>query len=154
PVYLDYQATTPCDPRVVEAMLPWFTEKFGNPGSSTHAYGRTAEAAVEAARAQLASLIGADPREIIFTSGATEANNLAIKGAAQFHREFGKDHIVTLATEHKCVLESCRALEREGFRLSFVPVDRGGLVDPAALAAALEDKTILVSVMAAHNEIG
>ena len=106
PIYLDYQATTPCDPRVVAAMLPWFTEKFGNPGSITHAFGREAEAAVERARAQLAALIGAEPREIVFTSGATEANNLAVKGAAQFHRQLGRDHIVTLATEHKCVLES------------------------------------------------
>jgi len=154
PIYLDYQATTPCDPRVVQAMLPWFTEKFGNPGSITHAYGREAAAAVEAARAEIALLIGAEPREIVFTSGATEANNLAVKGAAHFHRALGKDHVVTLATEHKCVLESCRALEREGFRVTYAPVDRAGLVDPAHIAAALDDRTALVSVMLAHNEIG
>jgi cysteine desulfurase len=154
PVYLDYQATTPFDPRVLQAMLPWFTEKFGNPASITHAYGREAEAAVEQARAQLAALIGAEPREIVFTSGATEANNLAIKGAAHFHRVLGKDHIVTLATEHKCVLESCRALEGEGFRVSVLSVGRDGRVDPDRIAAALDDRTALVSVMAAHNEIG
>jgi len=154
PVYLDYQATTPCDPRVVAAMLPWFTEKFGNPGSITHAYGREAAAAVERARAQLASLIGAEPREIVFTSGATESNNLALKGAAHFHRAFGKDHLVALATEHKCVIESCHALEREGFRVTFLPVGRDGLVDLAALERALEERTAIVSVMAAHNEIG
>ena len=106
PVYLDYQATTPVDPRVLQAMLPWFTEKFGNPASITHAYGREAEAAVEKARGQLASLIKADAREIVFTSGATEANNMAVKGALRFHKQFGKDRIVTLVTEHKCVLES------------------------------------------------
>jgi cysteine desulfurase len=154
PVYLDYQATTPCDPRVVEAMLPWFTEKFGNPHSLNHAYGREAEAAVEQARAQLADLIGAEPREIVFTSGATESNNMAVKGAARFHRQFGKDHVVTLATEHKCVLESARALEAEGFRVTFLPVGGDGLVDLGLLDAAISDKTSLVSVMAAHNEIG
>jgi cysteine desulfurase len=154
PVYLDYQATTPCDPRVLEEMLPWFTEKFGNPGSVTHDYGRAAADAVERARAQLAALIGAEPREIVFTSGATESNNLAIKGAAQFHRPFGRDHVVALATEHKCVLESCVALERQGFRVTLLPVERSGLVDPARLEAALDERTVLVSVMAAHNEIG
>ena len=154
PVYLDYQATTPCDPRVVEAMLPYFTEKFGNPGSLTHAYGREAEEAVEQARCQLAELIGAEPREIVFTSGATESNNLAVKGAAHFHRQFGKDHIVTLATEHKCVLESARSLEAEGFRVAYVPVGRDGLVDLGRLEAAISDQTSIVSVMAAHNEIG
>jgi cysteine desulfurase len=154
PVYLDYHATTPCDPRVIEAMLPFFAEKFGNPGSLTHAYGREAEQAVEKARGQLAELIGADPREIVFTSGATESNNLAIKGAARSHREFGRDQVVTLATEHKCVLESARALEREGIRATFLPVGRDGLVDPERLAEAVTDKTAIVSVMAAHNEIG
>ncbi|HVM77614.1 MAG TPA: aminotransferase class V-fold PLP-dependent enzyme [Stellaceae bacterium] len=153
PVYLDYQATTPVDPRVLEAMLPWFTEKFGNPGSVTHAYGREAAAAVERARGQVASLIAADPREIVFTSGATESNNLAIKGAARFHRE-ERDHVVTLATEHKCVLESVRALEREGFRATILPVQPDGLVDLGALEAALDERTAVVSVMAAHNEIG
>ena len=154
PVYLDYQATTPCDPRVVQAMLPWFTEKFGNPGSVTHPYGREAAAAVERAREQLAALIGAEPREIVFTSGATEANNIAIKGAAHFHRPLGKDHLVTLATEHKCVLESCLALEREGFRVTILPVERSGLIDLARLEAALDERTAIVSVMVAHNEIG
>jgi len=153
PVYLDYHATTPCDPRVVEAMLPFFTEKFGNPGSLSHAYGREAAAAVEQARSQIADLIGADPREIVFTSGATESNNLAIKGAARFHRA-SRDHIVTLETEHKCVLESARALEAEGVHTTFLPVARDGLVDLDRLAAAVTDRTVLVSVMAAHNEIG
>ena len=154
PVYLDYQATTPCDPRVLQAMLPWFTEKFGNPASITHAYGREAEGAVERARGQLAALIHADPREIVFTSGATEANNLAVKGALRFHKQFGKDHVVTLITEHKCVLESCRAMVEEGFRATYLPVEPNGLVDLDRLKHAIEDKTALVSVMAAHNEIG
>ncbi|HZL59003.1 MAG TPA: aminotransferase class V-fold PLP-dependent enzyme [Stellaceae bacterium] len=154
PIYLDYQATTPADPRVVEAMLPYFTEKFGNPHSLTHAYGREAAAAVEIARAELAGLIGAEPREIVFTSGATESNNMALKGAAHFHRQFGKDHLVTLATEHKCVLESAHALEREGFRVTILGVGRDGLVDLDQLAAALEPQTAIISVMAAHNEIG
>ena len=153
PVYLDYQATTPVDPRVLEAMLPWFTEKFGNPGSVTHAYGREAAAAVDLARAQIAEIIGADPREIVLTSGATESNNLAIKGAARFHRE-SRDHVVTLATEHKCVLESAKALEREGFGVTILPVEPSGLVDLAALETALTDRTAIVSVMAAHNETG
>jgi cysteine desulfurase len=154
PIYLDNHATTPVDPRVLAQMLPWFTEKFGNPGSVTHAYGQEAAAAVETARAQVASLIGAEPREIVFTSGATESNNIAVKGAAHFHRAFGRDRIVTLATEHKCVLESCAALAREGFAVTYLPVGRDGLVDPAAVAAALDERTALVSVMAAHNEIG
>ena len=154
PVYLDYQATTPVDPRVLDEMLPWFTEKFGNPGSVTHAYGREAEAAVEQARGEVAALIGAEAREIVFTSGATESNNLAIKGAAHFHREFGKDHIVTVATEHKCVLESARALEREGFRVTYCRSTRDGLVDLAALERRSTTRTALVSVMAANNEIG
>jgi cysteine desulfurase len=154
PVYLDYQATTPCDPRVVQAMLPWFTEKFGNPASITHAYGREAETAVEYARTQIAGVINADPREIVFTSGATESNNLAVKGALRFHRQFGKDRVVTLTTEHKCVIESARAMEREGYRATFLPVEANGLVDLARLEAALDDRTALVSVMAAHNEIG
>jgi cysteine desulfurase len=154
PVYLDYQATTPLDRRVLDAMLPFFTEKFGNPHSVTHAYGREAEAAVEEARAEVAALIGAEPREIIFTSGATEANNLAIKGAARFHRDFARDHVVTVVTEHKCVLESAAALEREGFRVTRLPVDAQGLVDLAALAAVIDERTSVVSVMAANNEIG
>jgi cysteine desulfurase len=154
PVYLDYQATTPLDRRVLDAMLPYFTEKFGNPHSVTHAYGREAEAAVEVARAEIAALIGAEPREIVFTSGATEANNLAVKGAARFHRDAGRDHVVTVVTEHKCVLESVAALAREGFRATVLPVDGQGLVDVGALAAALDERTAVVSVMAANNEIG
>lgn len=154
PVYLDYHATTPVDRRVLEEMLPWFTEKFGNPGSVTHAYGREAEAAVEQARGEVAALIGAEAREIVFTSGATESNNIAIKGSAHFHREFGKDHIVAVATEHKCVLESARALEREGFRVTVLPVDAQGFVDMDALAASIDERTAIVSVMAANNEIG
>jgi len=135
-------------------MLPWFSEKFGNPGSVTHAYGREAEAAVERARGAVAALIGAEAREIVFTSGATESNNLAIKGAAHFHRELGKDRVVTVATEHKCVLESARALEREGFGVTVLPVDAQGLVDMDALRAAIDERTAVVSVMAANNEIG
>jgi cysteine desulfurase len=154
PVYLDYQATTPVDRRVLDEMLPWFSEKFGNPGSVTHAYGREAEAAVEQARGEVAALIGADSREIVFTSGATESNNLAMKGAAHFHRELGKNRVVTVSTEHKCVLESARALEREGFGVTVLPVDAQGLVDMAALRAAVDARTAVVSVMAANNEIG
>ncbi|WP_354503912.1 aminotransferase class V-fold PLP-dependent enzyme [Limibacillus sp. MBR-115] len=155
PVYLDYQATTPLDPRVFKAMEPYFTEFFANPHSVEHSPGRAVAAAVEEAREQVAALIGADPREVIFTSGATEANNLAIKGAARFlRRHKGLDHIVTLATEHKCVLESVRALEREGFRATYLPVLPSGLVDMDKLALALESKTALVCVMAVNNETG
>ena len=154
PVYLDYPATTPVDGRVLEEMLPWFVAKFGNPHSATHAYGREAAAAVEKARGEVAALIGAEPREIIFTSGATEANNLAIKGAARFYRALGKDHIVTVATEHKCVLESAEAMVRDGCRVSVLPVDAKGFVDPGRLEAAIDERTALVSVMAANNEIG
>jgi len=155
PTYLDYQATTPVDPRVVEALLPWLTEHFGNPHSANHALGWEAAEAVEQARAQVAALIGAEPREILFTSGATEANNLAIKGALRFRKAHeGRDGVVTLVTEHKCVLESARALEREGARVTFLPVQASGLVDLAALEAALDERTALVSVMAVNNEIG
>ena len=157
PVYLDNQATTPVDPRVFAAMRPYFQEKFGNPHSTTHAVGTEAAAAVETARAQIATLIGAEAREIVFTSGATEANNLAIKGAAAFEdemRQRHRDRIVTLASEHKCVLESCRRLERQGFRVAFLPVEPSGLVDLDRLRAALDDTTLLVSAMAANNEIG
>jgi len=153
PIYLDYQATTPTDPRVLEAMLPWFTQKFGNPGSVTHAYGREAAEAVETARTQVAALVGAEPREIVFTSGATESNNLALKGALRFGRD-GRNGLVTLPTEHKCVLESARALEREGFRVTILPVGGDGLFELSALDRAIDDRTALVSVMAAHNEIG
>jgi cysteine desulfurase len=153
PVYLDYQATTPTDPRVLEAMLPYFTEKFGNPHSRSHAYGWEAEEAVEKARAHVAALIGADEREIVFTSGATESNNLALIGVARFHKD-RKDHVVTAVTEHKCVLDACRHLEQEGFRVTYLPVKPDGLVDLAALEAAITDRTVLVSIMAANNEIG
>ena len=159
PIYLDNQATTRVDPRVLEAMLPYFTEHFGNPHSTSHAYGRVAAEAIERARSEVAALIHADPREIVFTSGATEANNLAIKGAAHFarahpHTEQIRDHIVALQTEHKCVLESCAELEQEGFAVTYLPVEPDGLVSLAALEGALSDRTLLVSVMAAHNEIG
>jgi cysteine desulfurase len=154
-VYLDYQATTPTDPRVVEAMLPWFTEKFGNPHSTAHEFGREAAAAVERAREDVAALIGADAREIVFTSGATESNNIAVKGAARFrHRHEGRGRVVTLVTEHKCVLESARALETEGIEVAYLPVRSDGLVDLALLDEAIDERTSLVSVMAAHNEIG
>ena len=153
-IYLDYQATTPADPRVVAVMEPYFSDHFGNPHSRTHPYGWDAEDAVERARAQVAAIIGAEPREIVFTSGATESNNLAIKGAARFHRARGKDHVVTAATEHKCVLESCRDLEAEGFRVTILPVRPDGLIEPETVAAALDDDTVLVSIMAANNEIG
>ncbi|MBV8739901.1 MAG: aminotransferase class V-fold PLP-dependent enzyme [Alphaproteobacteria bacterium] len=159
PIYLDNQATTRVDPRVLEAMLPYFTEHFGNPHSTSHVYGHVAAAAVEQARAEIAGLLHADPREIVFTSGATEANNLAIKGAAHFARAHPtgaivRDHIVTLTTEHKCVLESCAQLEREGFPVTYVGVEPNGLVALDKLKAALTERTLLVSVLAAHNEIG
>ena len=153
PIYLDYQATTPCDPRVVEKMLPYFTEKFGNPHSRNHAYGWEAEEAVELAREQVAAIIGADSKEIIFTSGATESNNLAIKGVAHFYKD-KKDHIVTVVTEHKCVLDTCRHLEQEGFKVTYLGVQPNGLIDMAELEAAITDKTVIVSVMGVNNEIG
>ena len=152
-IYLDYQATTPTDPRAVEAMLPWFTEKFGNPHSTGHSFGREAAEAVEAAREKVAALIGAEAREIVFTSGATEANNLALKGAAHFHQG-RKDHIIVTATEHKCVLETAKRLEREGFRLTVLPVGGDGLLDLGKLEAALTPATAVVSVMTVNNEIG
>jgi cysteine desulfurase len=160
PVYLDNQSTTPLDPRVLDAMLPYFTEGFGNPHSESHVYGKEAAAAVERAREDVARLIGADPREIVFTSGATEANNLALKGVAHFaraHKQTGReprDRVVTLATEHKCVLESAAALGREGFAVVSVLVEPNGLVSLDRLAEALDGRTLILSVMAAHNEIG
>jgi cysteine desulfurase len=156
PIYLDNQATTPVDPRVLAAMRPWWEQNFANPHSVEHAMGRAAEAAVETARAELAELLGADPREIIFTSGATEANNLAIKGAARFAAAQGnpRRRIVTLATEHKCVLESVRDLAAEGFEPVILPVRADGLADLDQLRAALDERTLLVSVMAVNNEIG
>ncbi|MDQ3213308.1 MAG: aminotransferase class V-fold PLP-dependent enzyme, partial [Acidobacteriota bacterium] len=153
PVYLDFHATTPLDPRVLEAMLPYFCEHFGNAASRQHAYGWEAQKAVEAARHQVATLIGASAQEIVFTSGATESNNLAIKGVAHALRDRG-DHIVTVVTEHKSVLDSCKRLEREGCRVTRLGVDAQGLVDVAELRAAITDRTILISVMAANNEIG
>jgi cysteine desulfurase len=153
PIYLDYQATTPADPRVVEEMVPYFHDQFGNPHSRGHSFGWRAEDAVERAREQVASLIGAEAREIVFTSGATEANNLAIKGAARFYGQ-KKNHVITAVTEHKCVLESCAQLEREGFRVTYLPVQPNGLLDLDALKVAIDDNTCLVSIMAVNNEIG
>jgi cysteine desulfurase len=153
PIYLDYSATTPVDPRVVEAMLPYLSEKFGNPASRSHQYGWDAESAVENARAEVAALVNADPKEIVWTSGATEANNLAIKGAANFYQGKGK-HLITLKTEHKAVLDTMRELERQGFEVTYLDVLPNGLVDLAALEAAIRPDTILVSIMAVNNEIG
>jgi cysteine desulfurase len=153
PIYLDYQATTPCDPRVVEAMLPYFTEKFGNPHSRNHQYGWEAEEGVEKARAQVAAIIGADEREVIFTSGATESNNLAIKGVLRFHKD-KRNHMITTLTEHKCVLDSARHMEMEGVEVTYLPVQQNGLVDLEKLKAAITPKTALVSIMAVNNEIG
>ncbi len=155
PVYLDYSATTPVDPRVVEAMFGCLAMDgiFGNPASRSHAYGWQAEQAVEHARLQLAELIGADPREIVFTSGATESDNLALKGAAHFHRERGR-HIITSSIEHKAVLDSCRHLETEGFEVTYLTPERSGEIAPDTLAAALREDTILVSLMHANNETG
>jgi cysteine desulfurase len=153
-IYLDHQATTPCDPRVLAAMWPWFTEHPGNPHSSEHAAGRRAADAVETARAEIAALIGAAPNEIIFTSGATEANNLAIKGAVRFAAPGARRRIITAATEHRCVLGSVHDLAAEGFEPVILPVTNAGLIDPDALSAALRTPTRLVSLMAANNEIG
>ncbi len=153
PIYLDYQATTPTDPRVVSAMIPWFTEKFGNPHSRSHSYGWAAEEACEIAREQVAGLINADAKEIIFTSGATESNNIAIKGVAHFYKD-QKNHIITVQTEHKCVLDSARHLEQEGFSVTYLPVKTNGLIDLEVLKNAITEKTALVSVMAVNNEVG
>lgn len=153
PIYMDYHATTPVDPRVLEAMLPYFTDKFGNAASRNHAFGWAAEEAVENARAQVASLIGAAPKEIIFTSGATESDNLMIKGIAEAYREKGK-HIITQTTEHKAVLDSAKRLEKQGYQVSYLPVRKDGRVDPEDICKAITPKTILISVMYANNEIG
>jgi cysteine desulfurase len=153
PLYLDYHATTPVDPKVLEVMLPYFTERFGNAASRQHAYGWEAQEAVDHAREQVAALIGASAGEIVFTSGASESNNLALKGAACSYRDKG-DHIVTVATEHKTVLDTCRRLEQDGFRVTWLGVDREGFIDLDQLRTAITDRTILVSVMAANNEIG
>ncbi|HEP6429779.1 MULTISPECIES: IscS subfamily cysteine desulfurase [Burkholderia] len=153
PIYMDYSATTPVDPRVVAKMVPFLHEQFGNPASRSHAYGWDAEHAVEEARAHVAALLGADPREIVWTSGATEGNNLAIKGAAHFYQGKGK-HLVTVKTEHKAVLDTCRELERQGFDVTYLDVREDGLLDLDALQQALRADTILVSVMLANNETG
>jgi cysteine desulfurase len=153
PVYLDYSATTPVDPRVVDKMVPWLYENFGNPASRSHAFGWEAEDAVEQARADVAALVNADPREIVWTSGATESNNLAIKGAAHFYAERGK-HVITVKTEHKAVLDPCRELEREGYEVTYLDVMENGLVDLQALKSAMRPDTVLVSIMFVNNEIG
>lgn len=153
PIYMDYGATTPVDQRVVDAMIPWLREHFGNPASRSHAWGWEAEAAVEKAREQVAELVGADPREIVWTSGATESNNLALKGAAQFYKTRGK-HLITVKTEHKAVLDSMRELERQGFEVTYLEVEEDGLLDLSKLEAAIRPDTILVSVMYVNNEIG
>lgn len=155
PIYLDMQATTPVDPRVLDAMLPYYVGVYGNPHSRTHAYGWETEKAVEEAREHIAKLIGADPKEIIFTSGATESNNMSIKGVARFFGRSGKKrHIITTQTEHKCVLDSCRHLQDEGFEVTYLPVQNNGLVNLDVLKAAMKPETALVSIMAVNNEIG
>jgi cysteine desulfurase len=155
PIYLDMQATTPTDPRVLDAMLPFFTGLYGNPHSRTHAYGWETDKAVEQAREHIANLIGADPQEIIFTSGATESNNMSIKGVARFFGKGGKKkHIITCQTEHKCVLDSCRHMQDEGFDITYLPVQANGLVDMAELEAAMRPDTMMVSIMTVNNEIG
>lgn len=153
PIFLDYQSTTPTDPRVLKAMLPWFTEKFGNPHSSSHAFGWEAEEAVERARESVAALIGASAKEVVFTSGATEANNLAIKGVARYYRQ-QKPHLITCVTEHECVLDTCRQLEREGHVVTYLPVTPGGRIQLESLEQAITEQTALVSIMTINNEIG
>jgi cysteine desulfurase len=153
PIYMDYSATNPCDPRVVDAMIPWLREHFGNPASRSHAWGWEAEAAVEKARDNVAALIGADPREIVWTSGATESNNLAIKGAAGFYKTKGK-HLITVKTEHKAVLDTMRELERQGFEVTYLEVQEDGLLNLDVFKAAIRADTILASVMYVNNEIG
>jgi len=153
PIYMDYHATTPVDPRVLEAMLPFFNSHFGNPASRNHSFGWEAEEAVERARKQVADLIGANPKEVIFTSGATEANNLAIKGVAEMYREKG-NHIITCVTEHKAVIDTCKKLEKQGARVTYLPVQKDGRISLEDLRAAITEKTILITIMTANNEIG
>ena len=153
PIYLDFQATTPLDPRALDAMLPYMLGKYGNPHSKTHTYGWETEEAVEVARKHIADMIGAMPREIIFTSGATESNNMAVKGIGRFYKG-KKSHIITTQTEHKCVLDSCRAMEREGYEVTYLPVQSNGLIDLKLLEAEMRPETVLVSVMGVNNEIG
>ena len=153
PIYLDYSSTTPVDPRVVDAMIPWLREHFGNPASRSHAWGWEAEAAVEKARGEVADLVGADPREIVWTSGATESINLALKGAAHFYQTRGK-HLITVKTEHKAVLDTMRELERQGFEVTYLDVQEDGILDLEALKASIRPDTILISVMLVNNEIG
>jgi cysteine desulfurase len=155
PIYLDMQATTPLDPRVLDAMLPFYSGLYGNPHSRTHAYGWETDNGVETARKHIADLIGADPKEIIFTSGATESNNMSIKGVARFFGRSGKkNHIITTQTEHKCVLDSCRHLADEGFEVTYLPVQTNGLIDMKDLEAAIRPSTAIVSIMSVNNEIG
>jgi len=153
PIYMDYHATTPVDPRVVEAMVPFFTQHFGNPASRNHAFGWEAEEAVDEARKHVADLIGASAKEVIFTSGATEANNLAIKGVAEMYREKG-NHVITCVTEHKAVIDTCKKLEKQGGRVTYLPVQKDGRIDVDQLRDAITDKTILITIMTANNEIG
>src|SRR5436309_14723256 len=153
PIYMDNHATTPLDPRVLEAMLPYFREHFGNAASRSHGFGWTAEKATDRARDQVGALIGASGKEIVWTSGATESDNLAIKGAAEFMKDRG-NHIITAQTEHKAVLDTCKRLEKEGFEVTYLPVGKDGRVSPESVRAAMTDKTILVSIMLANNEIG
>src|SRR3974390_2197032 len=153
PIYMDNHATSPLDPRVFEAMRPYFQELFGNAGSRNHSFGWQAEEAVEKSRRQIAELIGANPKEIVFTSGATESNNLALKGVAEMYAERG-NHIITAATEHKAILDTCKRLEKNGLRVTYLPVQQDGLIDLDMLQESIGDKTILISIMYANNEIG